>query len=169
MQSGRPNLTAPARRSAPGGAPAASDLVFAQRQEGAAAETALHRRSRWVFAVNGIAAVAITAAVAFRLAQAGMPSEVLKEELAVLGVGIAYAAGVVWFRTSPALSRTGVQLLLMAANVLLADIALGVAGAVVVVAFVVWSKRKEDELLEKANREIHGSVAEELGEEDAAA
>jgi membrane protein DedA with SNARE-associated domain len=49
------------------------------------------------------------------------------------------------------------------------DIALGVAGVVAVVAFVVWSKRKEDELLEKANREIHGSVAEELGEKHPAA
>jgi membrane protein DedA with SNARE-associated domain len=49
------------------------------------------------------------------------------------------------------------------------DIALGVAGAVVVVAFVVWSKRKEGELLEKAEREIQGSVAKELGEEDSAA
>src|SRR5579862_9356367 len=115
-------------RSAPGLAGAASALVFAQRQEGAAAETALSRRSRWLFAVNAIAAVAIAAAVAFRLASAGMPSDVLKEEAAVFGVGVAYAAGVIWFRSSPTLSRTGVQLLLMAANVLLADIALGVAG-----------------------------------------
>src|SRR5438270_13202631 len=115
MQSGRPNLTAPARRWAPGGGRAASDLVFAQRREGAAAETALSRRSRWVFAVDGLAAVAITAAVAFRLAQAGMPSDVLKEELAVLAIGVSYAAVVVWFRTSPVLKHTGVQLLLMAA------------------------------------------------------
>src|SRR5436305_8011754 len=128
MQSGRPNLTAPARRSAPGGGRAASDLVFARRREDAGAETALSRRSRWVFAVDGLAAVAITAAVAFRLAQAGMPSDVLKEELAVFAVGVAYAAVVVWFRTSLMLTRTGVQLLLMAANVLLADMALGVAG-----------------------------------------
>jgi membrane protein DedA with SNARE-associated domain len=49
------------------------------------------------------------------------------------------------------------------------DITLGVAGAVVLVAFLVWSKRKEDELLERAEREIGGSVAEELGEEDPAA
>ena len=49
------------------------------------------------------------------------------------------------------------------------DITLGVAGAVVLVAFLVWSKRKEDELLARAEREIGGSVAEELGEEDPAA
>ena len=46
------------------------------------------------------------------------------------------------------------------------DITLGVAGAVVLVAFLVWSKRKEEELLERAEREIEGSVAEELGESE---
>jgi membrane protein DedA with SNARE-associated domain len=49
------------------------------------------------------------------------------------------------------------------------DVTLGVAGVVVVVAFIVWSKRKEDELLERAEREIEGSVAEELGEDESAA
>jgi membrane protein DedA with SNARE-associated domain len=49
------------------------------------------------------------------------------------------------------------------------DIALGVAGAVGVVAFIVWSKRKESVLLERAEREIQGSVAEELGEDGPAA
>jgi membrane protein DedA with SNARE-associated domain len=43
------------------------------------------------------------------------------------------------------------------------DVSLGVAGVVVIVAFVVWSKRKEDELLERAAGEIPGSVAEILG------
>jgi len=45
------------------------------------------------------------------------------------------------------------------------DITLGVAGVVGLVAFLVWSKRKEDELLERAEREVPGSVAEELGED----
>jgi len=49
------------------------------------------------------------------------------------------------------------------------DITLGVAGVMVLVAFLVWSKRKEDELLERAEREVQGSVAEELGEEEPAA
>jgi membrane protein DedA with SNARE-associated domain len=49
------------------------------------------------------------------------------------------------------------------------DITLGVAGVAVLVAFLVWSKRKENELLAKAEREIGGSVAEELGEEEPAA
>lgn len=46
------------------------------------------------------------------------------------------------------------------------DITLGVAGVVGLVAFLVWSKRKEDELLERAEREVKGSVAEELGESE---
>jgi membrane protein DedA with SNARE-associated domain len=46
------------------------------------------------------------------------------------------------------------------------DIAFGVVGVVALVAFLVWSKRKEGELLERAEREIGGSVAEELGEEE---
>ena len=49
------------------------------------------------------------------------------------------------------------------------DITLGVAGVAILVAFLVWSKRKEDELLERAEREVQGSVAEELGEEEPAA
>lgn len=46
------------------------------------------------------------------------------------------------------------------------DIVLGVAGSVILVAFVVWTKRKEAELEERAERELHGSVAEELGAEE---
>ena len=49
------------------------------------------------------------------------------------------------------------------------DVTLGVAGVVGLVAFLVWSKRKEDELLEQAEREVPGSVAEELGEDEPAA
>ena len=45
------------------------------------------------------------------------------------------------------------------------DVSLAVAGIVVVVAFVVWTRRKEAELLARAEREIGGSVAEELGED----
>ncbi len=105
------------------------DPAFVQRVESALqAGPVRNRRSRWLFAVNIAAGVAIAVAVAFRLAQAGMPSDVLKEEAAVLAVGVVYAAVVIWFRSSPTASRTGIQLLLMTANVLLAVIALGVAG-----------------------------------------
>jgi membrane protein DedA with SNARE-associated domain len=43
------------------------------------------------------------------------------------------------------------------------DITLGVLGALVVVGFVIWMRRKEAELQERADREIGGSVEEELG------
>jgi membrane protein DedA with SNARE-associated domain len=46
------------------------------------------------------------------------------------------------------------------------DVTLGALGFLVIVWFVVWSKRKEGELLERAEREIPGSVAEELGEDE---
>ena len=49
------------------------------------------------------------------------------------------------------------------------DIVLGVAGTVVLVAFIIWTRRKEAELQERADREIGGSVAEELGEDEPAA
>ena len=46
------------------------------------------------------------------------------------------------------------------------DVSLGLVGLLLVVAFVVWSKRKEDELLERAAREVPGSVAQLLGEDE---
>jgi len=49
------------------------------------------------------------------------------------------------------------------------DIGVGIASAVVLVAFVVWTRRKEGELQKRAEREIEGSVAEELGEDEPAA
>ena len=45
------------------------------------------------------------------------------------------------------------------------DIVLGVAGSLILIAFVIWSRRKEAELQERAEEEIEGSVAEELGQE----
>jgi membrane protein DedA with SNARE-associated domain len=45
------------------------------------------------------------------------------------------------------------------------DIVLGVGGTLILGAFLIWSKRKEAELQEKAEREIEGPVAEELGGE----
>jgi membrane protein DedA with SNARE-associated domain len=46
------------------------------------------------------------------------------------------------------------------------DIVLGLVGGAVLVAFVIWTKRKEAELEERAEQEIEGSVAEELGAEE---
>jgi membrane protein DedA with SNARE-associated domain len=49
------------------------------------------------------------------------------------------------------------------------DVGVGVGSALILVAFVVWTRRKEAELQQRAEREIEGSVAQELGEEDDAA
>ena len=49
------------------------------------------------------------------------------------------------------------------------DVTVGVGSAVILVAFVVWTRRKEAELQKRAEREIAGSAAEELGAEDDAA
>jgi len=48
------------------------------------------------------------------------------------------------------------------------DVALGVVGTMILVAFLVWTKRKEDELEKRAEREVGGSVAEVLGEDGTA-
>jgi membrane protein DedA with SNARE-associated domain len=71
----------------------------------------------------------------------------------------ATAFGVAYYVFGSALSKLSTTI----------DVTLGVAGIVVLVAFLVWSKRKEDELLERAEREVEGSVAEELGEDEPAA
>jgi membrane protein DedA with SNARE-associated domain len=46
------------------------------------------------------------------------------------------------------------------------DVVIGVAGSVILVAFVVWTRRKEEELLARAEQEVEGSVAQELGENE---
>jgi membrane protein DedA with SNARE-associated domain len=49
------------------------------------------------------------------------------------------------------------------------DVVLGVAGTAILVAFVLWTRRKEAELQRRAEEELEGSVAEELGEDESAA
>ena len=71
----------------------------------------------------------------------------------------ATAFGVAYYVFGSALSKLSTTI----------DVTLGVAGVVILVAFLVWSKRKEDELLARAEREIEGTVAEELGEDESAA
>jgi membrane protein DedA with SNARE-associated domain len=48
------------------------------------------------------------------------------------------------------------------------NIVLGTVGAVAVVAFLVWTKRKEHELAQRAEREIPGPVSEHLGRQSSA-
>jgi len=129
MQSDRPILSAPARKAAAGLVRAVPDSLFSHRRA-LTAEPRLPsmQGSRWLSAINAIAALAITAAIVFRFAQAGMPVPVMQEEVAVLGVGVLYAAVVVSIRSSRLATRTAPQLLLMVANVVLAVAALGVAG-----------------------------------------
>jgi len=49
------------------------------------------------------------------------------------------------------------------------DVAIGIVSVAILIAFVVWTRRKEAELQERAERELEGSVAEELGEDESAA
>ena len=63
--------------------------------------------------------------------------------------------GVVYYEFGGALRRLSTTI----------DIVLGVVGTVILVSFLVWTKRKEDELEKLAEREVGGSVAEELGQE----
>ena len=49
------------------------------------------------------------------------------------------------------------------------DVTIGVAGSLILIAFVIWTRRKEAELQARAEQEIEGSVAEELGEDESAA
>lgn len=49
------------------------------------------------------------------------------------------------------------------------DIVLGVGGTLILLGFAIWTKRKEAELQERADREIEGSAAEVLGEDEPAA
>jgi membrane protein DedA with SNARE-associated domain len=70
--------------------------------------------------------------------------------------GIVWATlyGVVYYEFGGALRRLSTTI----------DIVLGVVGTVILVAFLVWTRRKEDELEKRAESEVGGSVAEELGE-----
>jgi membrane protein DedA with SNARE-associated domain len=43
------------------------------------------------------------------------------------------------------------------------DIVLGAIATVILVGFVIWTRRREDDLRERADRELEGSAAEELG------
>jgi membrane protein DedA with SNARE-associated domain len=69
--------------------------------------------------------------------------------------GIAWATvyGVVYYVFGAALSRLSTTI----------DVTIGVAGVALLIAFIVWTRRKEGELQKLAEREIEGSVAEELG------
>jgi len=128
MNSAGPNLPAPVRKAAALARGIPDPLFLHRRSTSAEPSRPPVERSRWLAAINAIAALAITAAIAFRFAQSGMPASVMQEEAGVVAVGALYAALVIWIRSSPLVAHTGVQLLLMAANIVLAVVGLGVAG-----------------------------------------
>src|SRR3979411_2692707 len=111
-QSEKPNLVAPARRS--GGAPAPGgkspgglnravpDPLFTHRRGASTEATSPPRRkSRKLTVLNLLALLAIAGAVAFQIAQAGMPAVVLQEEGVVIVAGIVYGALALWIRSTP--------------------------------------------------------------------
>jgi membrane protein DedA with SNARE-associated domain len=69
--------------------------------------------------------------------------------------GIAWATvyGVVYYVFGVTLSKLSTTI----------DVTIGAAGVALLIAFIVWTRRKEGELQKLAEREIEGSVAEELG------
>jgi membrane protein DedA with SNARE-associated domain len=73
--------------------------------------------------------------------------------------GIVWATlyGVVYYVFGDALRRLSTTI----------DTTIGVASFALLIAFVIWTRRKEAELQQRAEREIRRSVAEELGQEDA--
>ncbi len=78
--------------------------------------------------INGIAAAAIVAAVAFRISQAHLPSDALREEYLLIAAGIVLGAVGVAIRASRFATSVRVQLALMAVSSILAVLVLGVAG-----------------------------------------
>jgi diguanylate cyclase (GGDEF)-like protein/PAS domain S-box-containing protein len=78
--------------------------------------------------VNGLAAAAIIAAVAYRLAQAHAPADVLRDEIGLIAVGLVLAGVAIAVRASRMASHLGAQLGLMVASAVLVDLVLGVAG-----------------------------------------
>jgi membrane protein DedA with SNARE-associated domain len=75
--------------------------------------------------------------------------------------GIVWATlyGVVYYVFGATLSRLSTTI----------DVTIGIGSAAILIAFVVWTRRKEGELQKRAEREIEGSVAEELGQEEGSA
>ena len=70
------------------------------------------------------------------------------------GIVWATAFGVVYYVFGATLSKLSTTI----------DVTIGVASGVILIAVVVWTRRKESELQKVAEREIRRSVAEELGE-----
>ncbi|HEY1456870.1 MAG TPA: PAS domain S-box protein, partial [Candidatus Dormibacteraeota bacterium] len=78
--------------------------------------------------INGVAVLAIIVAVAYRFTQAKMPADVLREEMALILVGIVFGVVAVYVRSSRLAEDLRVQLAVMIVAAILAVIVLGRAG-----------------------------------------
>ena len=109
------------------GAPAAAaDPLFGAAW--AAVGVPRQARRRTLPLVNGIAAAAIIAAVAYRIWSANPPADVLRQETLLIGIGLVFAVAAIWLKVSRWGSTLAVQLPVTAIAALLTVLVLGVAG-----------------------------------------
>ncbi|HKW72695.1 MAG TPA: PAS domain S-box protein [Candidatus Dormibacteraeota bacterium] len=94
------------------------------------AATAVSRPARsWnPFLVNAVAAAAIIAAVSYGIWQARPPSDVLRVEAALIGVGVVFAVICIALKATRMPAGIGAQLPIMITAAVLIDLVLGVAG-----------------------------------------
>ena len=78
--------------------------------------------------VNGIAVAAIIGAVAYRIWQAHLPPDVLREEAILIGIGVVFAAVALAVKVSRYRDSLAVQVPVMVVAAVLATLVLGVAG-----------------------------------------
>jgi len=78
--------------------------------------------------INGVAVAAIIAAVSYRLVQSNAPSDVIREELVLIGVGVVVAAVAIYVRASRLSSNLAVQLAVMVCSAGLTVAIFGLAG-----------------------------------------
>ncbi len=78
--------------------------------------------------INGLAALAIIGAVAYRIWLANLPETVLQQEYVLIGIGVVFAAVAVGVRASRLSTNLPIQLMLMTFSAILTVLVLGVAG-----------------------------------------
>ena len=94
----------------------------------AAAGAPLSSRSWNLPLINGLAVGAVIAGVAYRLWQAHLPADVLRQEEILIGVGIVLGGVAVAARVAKLSNRLAVQLPIMGSAAILAVLVLGTAG-----------------------------------------
>ena len=109
----------------PSESPAADPLFGAAW---AAAGAPLSSRSWNLPLINGLAVGAVIAGVAYRLWQAHLPADVLREEEILIGVGVVLGGVAVAARVAKLSNRLAVQLPIMGSAAILAVLVLGTAG-----------------------------------------